>query len=147
MRKFKKLYNLAFIFTLIGVFLGSGAAYALRPPMSFGDTTDGQKMATLIKERFPSIDNISFADLDTGTGEFVTNFSNLLKKHFKNVDGVGVEDFKSFVDQAVANGHNVIYNPLDAAGEYEKAVLLDSSKDIVIIKNILARYWSYKTGR
>lgn len=45
----------------------------------------------LIKQSFPDAHNISFADLDTGTGEFVTNFTAYLKRRYENVESIGVE--------------------------------------------------------
>ena len=96
----------------------------------------------IITQRFSEQDNISFADLDTGTGEFVTNFTNLLKQYFKNADGVGVELFQYLVDEARANGHNVVHGTADVKEDYPEVGLSDNSRDIVTINNIESRPWA-----
>ncbi len=99
-------------------------------------------MAKILSEKFPDSEKISFADLDTGTGEFVTDFTVFLKKHFKDTEGVGVEMFEKFVDKARENGHNVVHGTPDVKGDYEKAGLADNSKDVVTVNNIESREWA-----
>ena len=98
-------------------------------------------MASIITQRFPEQDNISFADLDTGTGEFVTNFRRFLKRYYKSVDAVGVELFQNLVNQARKNGHNVFHGTPEVEGDYEKVGLFGNSRDIVTINNIESRPW------
>jgi SAM-dependent methyltransferase len=101
-----------------------------------------EAITLLIKQNFPETNNISFADLDTGTGEFVTNFTNLLKGYYQNVKGVGVELLGSLVNQARVNGYNVIHGDPESEGDYESVGLTNNSRDIVTINNIESRPWA-----
>ena len=99
-------------------------------------------MASIITQRFPEQDNISFVDLDTGTGEFVANFINFLKKYFKEVQGIGIESEKGLAEQAHGNGHSVVRGISHIIGDYEKVGLVNNSRDIVTINNIEKKPWA-----
>lgn len=101
-----------------------------------------KSMALLIAQRFPETDNISFVDLDTGTGEFVTGFKDYLLKYYRNVDPIGVELLEDLVEEAKTNGHNVVRVAPDISEDYKDAGLSDNSKDIVTINNIESRPWA-----
>jgi len=111
--------------------------------LALNETISGIKqMALLIAQRFPKTDNISFVDLNTGTGEFVTGFKDYLLKYYKNVDSVGVELLGDLVEKAKANGHNVVRGAPDISEDYKDAGLTDNSRDVVTINNIESRPWA-----
>lgn len=89
----------------------------------------------LIKNTFKNIAKIAFVDLDTGLGDFVTNFGNLLEQHFSRVDRLGIDTLHAIVRQATAKGHPVVWG-MPGLGDYQKAGLRDASYDIVTINNI-----------
>ncbi|MDP8230574.1 MAG: hypothetical protein P9L93_05670 [Candidatus Gorgyraea atricola] len=109
---------------------------------SWQSTFAFRKVISLIKAMFSNTDNISFADLDTGTGEFVTSFTNFLKVFFKNVRGVGIESLPQYIKQAQENEHNVVYGLSEIKHDYKKAGLIDNSRDIVTINNIDRKLWA-----
>jgi len=107
--------------------------------MGIGVVAPHGTTASIITSRFPDMEIISFADLDTGTGRFVTEFSELLGKYYRGVDGIGVERSKSLTRQAIENGHSVVQANPEIEGSYERANLQPGSQEIVTINNI---YWA-----
>ncbi|MFC1667908.1 LOG family protein [Chlamydiota bacterium] len=99
---------------------------------------NGELLSRII-ERFANQDTLSFVDLDTGTGEFVKDFSDLLLNHFKKVDGIGVEMLGELVRKAQQKGFTVVHGTADVEDDYEKVGLTDKSRDIVIINLIESR--------
>src|SRR3989338_3322057 len=93
-------------------------------------------IVSVIREHFNGQDTISFVDLDTGDGSFVTRFAQLLRSYFPEVNGMGMETFRWLVDQARGLGHNVYHGNAQIEEDYIQAGLADESKEIVTINNI-----------
>jgi SAM-dependent methyltransferase len=106
--------------------------------------TDSKRIPlfSIIKWNFPAQQTVSFADLATGTGEFVDYFTSALRKNFSRVEGVGIEPFQRYANQALAKGRNVVLGMPECEGDYERAGLTNNSKDIVTINNIESHHWA-----
>ncbi len=95
--------------------------------------TASEPFLGLVRRHFSAQDQISFVDLESGTGAFVAKFKKLLSGSFKQVEGVGIDTVTSYAEEV---GNKVLFGMPDVPGDYEKAGLTDASRDIVTINAI-----------